>query len=543
MKQKRTAPTEFDWRAWAAAHTVLLIIVGATVLGLAARLFALTYAPRYSYSNDHADFMAWSLEAYENGPTNIYKRVNRPRRGQPWLINYRTFLPNSKYIDGPRAIPHPCNYPPLSTYVFWAQGGLWRALAEDNVTTELRSAGQHMILRRNGPEGNAQIPISPQDARALQFWPDEVVRGPIANTFIARLVGALPSVIFDFLLAWGVGAVVRRLSGHPHWCKRSAIAFGLTLLAPPIILDSAFWNQADSWIAALLVWCLYFLIARRWIIAGLVFGAALLVKPQAILLGPVLVFILAAQRLRAGGAWRGLVGPVVMGVVSLIAAFVFSLPHTIAGIGYNTEVEAAGTFGAATEPRHISSWFDIVYGDLVFGESYPRTTFNAFNVWWFHFLGNYRNATAIDPTAPAVAGLSKDTLGKCMLGGCIVLAWWLAGRKWRWSEHAWLAVAAIVTLAAFALPTRVHERYIYLCIPFFIALAALRPIWSLPLICLLIVGTFEMTAFGWAGALQDTSVRNFSSLLAVLTCLAMITAILMLIPRDKSPTARGARAA
>ncbi|RMF72359.1 MAG: hypothetical protein D6744_16940 [Planctomycetota bacterium] len=277
------------------------------------------------------------------------------------------------------------------------------------------------------------------------------------------------------------------------------------------------------------MWTLALLISHRWLPAGLIFGAALLVKPQAILFAPVLVFIIAAQRMRSGGSWRGLGGPIIATVVALAAAGVLSLPHTLAGVGENAR--PARSAAAGKPARAVSNWFDVVYGELVFGQSYPRTTFNAFNVWWFHYLSNYRNPASLDPTAPAALGLSKDALGKLMLAVMILAAWWLSGRKWGWSETSWLAVAALVTLAAFALPTRVHERYIYLCIPFFIALTALRPIWALALIPLLIVGTFEMTSFRWAGALQSAAVRNSSALLAALTCLALAVSLALLIRR------------
>ncbi|RMF72526.1 MAG: hypothetical protein D6744_16730, partial [Planctomycetota bacterium] len=236
-----------------AARPVLWIVVGAIALGLLARLFALTYAPRYSYAPDHADFMAWSLEAYEHGPANIYKRVNRPGQGRPWLVNYRFYLAAPPYyIDGPRAIPHACNYPPLSTYVFWTQGALWRMLADD-VTIEARPTKQGLVVRRQSAGETTDLLVETPKARALGLWPGRVENQPVANTFVARFVGALPSVVFDFVLAWGVASVVRRLSDRRRWTTREAVAFGLTLLAPPIILDSAFWNQADSWIAALLV--------------------------------------------------------------------------------------------------------------------------------------------------------------------------------------------------------------------------------------------------------------------------------------------------
>ena len=62
-----------------------------------------------------------------------------------------------------------------------------------------------------------------------------------------------------------------------------------------------------------------------------------------------------------------------------------------------------------------------------------------------------------------------------------------------------MTCAYLITLAAFVLPTGVHERYIYYCIPLAIALAVHNRLWIAPLLALLIVGTAEMLSYKWAG--------------------------------------------
>lgn len=480
-------------------RTTTIIVSIAFVLGLAARGISLQYAPQYSYAPDHADFMAWSLEAYRNGPTNIYARENA--RQHPWLINYRFVRPDGRAFDMPYRIPHACNYPPLSSYVFWAQGWLWTHLADD---VELR--------------------VPRQLAPRLGVRPGTSVTSPLANTATARFVGALPSVLFDFLLAWGVGALVAALRGRRRWGTAEAAAFLIALLAPPIFLESAFWNQVDSWLAAPLVWCMVLLLRERFTLAGVVYGLALLLKPQAILLGPVLVFVFLGLRFGAGGSWRRAAKLVWMGVVALIVAGLVSLPHTLAG-----QRIPADRLPEADRAWHSLLWFKRAYVDTVVGDIYPRVTLNAFNIWWLDWLAWGGDRAALDSRAKAL-GLTKDTLGKLLLGIGVVLGGWLCARKWGWAPESWVAYAFVVMLCAFVLPTRVHERYIYLCIPFVIALAVHRRVWIAPLVALLFVGTCEMTSFRWA-AKPDT--RGLSVLLSLLSIAALLYSFIALIPRAR----------
>ena len=69
-----------------------------------------------------------------------------------------------------------------------------------------------------------------------------------------------PGAEGTFLYPSGVAAIVsaiQRLSTASTTGDRRyapLVAFAVALLAPPIFLDSAFWNQTDSWISAALVW-------------------------------------------------------------------------------------------------------------------------------------------------------------------------------------------------------------------------------------------------------------------------------------------------
>jgi Gpi18-like mannosyltransferase len=269
-----------------------------------------------------------------------------------------------------------------------------------------------------------------------------------------------------------------------------------------------------------------FLLRRHFTPAGVVYGLALLLKPQAILLGPVLVFVLVAMRFGPGGSWRGVGRMLGMGAVALLVAFLVSLPHSLAGARI-----PRSELSNVDVKWHSALWFKRAYVDTVAGDLYPRVSLNAFNVWWLDWLYWGRDPQG---ARTRVLGISKDTLGKLLLIVGILATWGLCARKWAWAPESWVVCAFLITFCAFMLPTRVHERYIYLCIPFLIALAVHRRVWIAPLLPLLFVGTFEMTSFRWAG---NPDTRAFSVLLALMAIAAFLYSFAVLLPKSRPRTA------
>jgi Gpi18-like mannosyltransferase len=96
----------------------------------------------------------------------------------------------------------------------------------------------------------------------------------------------IPSVLMDLAcacLAFGLIWSVTR-------SKLRAMFASLTVFfAPTVILNSAYWGQADSIYAALLVGSLWFLILKRFNFAMLSYGLALAFKLQSIFIGPLIV--------------------------------------------------------------------------------------------------------------------------------------------------------------------------------------------------------------------------------------------------------------
>lgn len=483
------APSRLQW----------LLILIALAVGIAARIVAVLIAPQTSYLPDHISNMGWSTYAVQHGPWRIYELP----ANQPLVVRMRDGR-TGRVGETVGLNAHACNYPPLSIYLFWLQGAVWHALDNNPIT---------------------QRP-SPYIVR--NFGVTDPVTSRVVDTRASRFADALPGIVFDFLLAWGVAGLVRALRPRRRSATLEVLAFAITILAPPIFLDSSFWNQADSWITCLLVWCLVFLMRERLVVAGLLYGVALMTKPQAVLFAPVFVYVFFALRFMPGGTWRRALSLWKTAVTALVIVGFIAAPFMIADASREANVDGA------------FRWFQRSYLGTIGAERYQRTTLNAFNIWWLDLLAQGMPQERgdvgrfLDAGAPLL-GRSKATVGKALLALGIVLAWVLSARKWRWTAQSWPVCTFVILLAAFVLPTSVHERYIYYCIPFLVALAVHERKWIVPLVVLLVVGTAEMTSFRWATEVfaPGSAGRNASGLLAVLTVLSLLYSYVVLLPKGK----------
>ena len=109
-----------------------------------------------------------------------------------------------------------------------------------------------------------------------RFFPD------ISNLLAIKI----PSLITDFMCAYFVYRIVALKYPAQSFGIFAALAF---LFTPTVVLNSAFWGQADVLFTAPLIACLYFLMVRRNTLAFVAFGISLAFKLQAIFLAPLLL--------------------------------------------------------------------------------------------------------------------------------------------------------------------------------------------------------------------------------------------------------------
>jgi len=278
------------------------------------------------------------------------------------------------------------------------------------------------------------------------LWPLGALAGALTSSFDPGALVKLPALFADALL---ILATVR-LAADLGASARAQRGVALLLAFTPIIwLTSAVWGQVDSVGTTLLLLATSELIRGKTLRAAALAALAAVVKPQFGILIPLLAALALIRARRAGDPWgvvlAGLVGTA---VVSLVAfPFRLTVVDVISKVG-----EAAG--------------------------NYPYLSVNAWNPWALVSTdgsGLILNGAWGSDLAPLAAGGPPAVFyGTTLLIGAILAALWAARSD---DKVRTVAALALIAIAFFVLPTRVHERYLYPAIPLTLALAAALPRW------------------------------------------------------------------
>lgn len=466
-----------------AGRAVWLLLIVGTILRLVViahsspeRTFP--FLNTYGWPADHATYVIWArhMTSTVGGLVGIYTTPPDQR------IKVRLSFGETFVHHGQGEL---VNYPPLGVYLIYLQGLL------------------HRIL---DPE-------------------------LIANTAIARAVFDLFALVGDLLLAWGVW----RTAGTAFGDREATVAFGVIYLIPPVWLDSCWWGQTDSWVLAPAVWIVWSLMRRRWLLAGALWGVGLALKPQAVLLAPVWAFVWLAS---LTPAWRrefgGSSSPLKKGTGGLLGHV--RDPGERARLGASSLFPrasrwrdsvgiATGVVVAVAVVNFIALPFWLTSGDAWLQQSYlrnlldeaPHTTLRAFNIWYVDLL-----LTLDTDVGRTLVGLTRDRWGQVLSVAGLLVA---AGMAWRCRyaiPHRILLFAGGMLLVAVMLPTRVHERYILMCLPFLVTAAAgWRRLWS-GVAGLIVVACLQLTVYhwlplgadAWSRRLKEDTISHHSKALA-----------------------------
>ena len=291
----------------------------------------------------------------------------------------------------------------------------------------------------------------------------------------------IPPILADLAIA----VLLYRAGTRWYGGRAGLAAAALYLFIPISWYDSALWGQVDA-VGALLMLAALLALADGWSEPALVLAVlGVLVKPQdAICLVVVLPVLLrrhvlwvgsgpapklgrrlAALDDRTGGRLTDQ-GPLRLGVALLIATvagIVLLLPFDIARYAPSSLADLP----VMGQVAGLIGLFQSVSGQ------YAVLTANAFNVW--ALMGSQPLAAIASGTGSwtpdslvVFAGLAAVQLGALMLAAvCVIVA---AGLLLRDDRRSVVLAFAVVAFAFYAVPTRVHERYLF---PFFPAAALL----------------------------------------------------------------------
>ncbi|HSK68260.1 MAG TPA: phospholipid carrier-dependent glycosyltransferase, partial [Candidatus Limnocylindria bacterium] len=132
------------------------------------------------------------------------------------------------------------------------------------------------------------------------LWPIGIL-GRWLGTGATELMVKMPSIVFDM----GVIALLYR-TAQPLGARRAAALALLYAANPLTLLAGAAWGQGDSVPSLLLMAAVLFIIRKQWRYALPIYVLAVLMKPQALMVGPLGLLAFAADLVRRkdSGKWK-----------------------------------------------------------------------------------------------------------------------------------------------------------------------------------------------------------------------------------------------
>ena len=287
---------------------------------------------------------------------------------------------------------------------------------------------------------------------------------PVLGLSITPGLVKVPGILADAGVAWLLFSYARRFGkgwlGSWSGERLGVVAAAVYLFNPGTIFNSAIWGQVDSVGTLALLGTLY-LLARGWTEAAAV-GAviALLVKFQFGFLLPIVAIVGIKRHLFGRSSdplHDGRADPV--RVLSSLAAGLGSLVLLIVPYGF-------GVWNPGDPSRSLIDKF------IEASDTYRGLTINAFNLWrnpWTGLGDTLRWGCDVAP--PGCGGgegiafmlggtpVTWQLVGTMLFAAAALLALWQVARR---DDPAGILVGSLVlAVAFFALPTRVHERYLF----------------------------------------------------------------------------------
>lgn len=316
----------------------------------------------------------------------------------------------------------------------------------------------------------------------------------------------VPAILADLALAWIVHGMVLELGGSR---RRAQLAAAIVLVNPITWFDSVVWGQVDSVGVVFLLLAVKELWRGRTERSAILAVTAALIKPQLGILAPLVAAVTIRRALAPAGGWgdepepapsgttwerttRGPVRILTTGLAGFLAAVAISSPFGL------WVIAPSATFPFVDSPL-LAQIFSTAAG-------YPYLTVNAYNLWALVEVNGVSHAAngvwlydaPVDgqPFA-AFLGIPAIVFGSLGLLAAIVGTSLVVAR--RPDRLTILVGLAVLAIAFFAVPTRVHERYSF---PFFAIAAVLAA-----------------TSFRWRIAYVVASVATFANMYVVLTTL------------------------
>ena len=241
------------------------------------------------------------------------------------------------------------------------------------------------------------------------------------------LLFKMPSTIADLVTVY----LLYRIAKKNHLGEKGALLIaGVYAFTPTLMFVSGAWGQIDSVLALLIVLVILLLQRDKRIFAGAIFGLAILMKPQALMFGPILAVAFILDIIDHRDRWAKKTIETVLAVVAALAViFVLSLPF-----------------------KGTQNWDWLIYKYAATAGSYHYVSIEAFNLG--SMLGwNWKTADTL------IAGIPyyKFGMGMIVISVLFSSVLYFFGRKR--NRGALYLAAGLGVLLIFTFGHYMHERY------------------------------------------------------------------------------------
>lgn len=250
------------------------------------------------------------------------------------------------------------------------------------------------------------------------------------GTYAYKLAVKLPPILADMMSAFIIYKICERVqrTEKGKWLTGNWKVFfaALYLFNPMVLFDSVVWGQMDSFLALFIVLALYAVMARKVTLSAILFGIAIMIKPQGLFAGPVLLYYV----LQEGGFAQK---------VKNFCKCAIALPATIAAISFPYLIQ--------------DIWFLPKLLEETAGR-YDYASVNGFN--FFSLIGlNWERDSQL------FLGVSYYTWGMCFLTIVVLAAGFLYMKLPKEYPGKVMLTGLFLIMGVFTFTVRMHERYLF----------------------------------------------------------------------------------
>lgn len=297
------------------------------------------------------------------------------------------------------------------------------------------------------------------------LWVIGALRHSSASLAASSTLVKMPAIIAD-LIATGF---VYKLA-HKKFNENGAVVLALLYSFNPVILiDSAMWGQVDSVFTLFALWTIYLVSEKKLVPAYFVFAVGVLIKPQTLILTPILGFGILEHVFFKDFSWKKFLLNLGSGLAAIFSMYLVILPfrfdqfwlkyvNETVSQGKSTFLPVEGSIAAAG-----TGFFTAAVQQLlgVIGlytrtmSSYEQATVNAYNFWGMFGL----NWHSQEETAFGLQYATWGTIFIILIVASSLVIFLLNKNNKDVTKYFFLG--AFIAIGFFTLSVRIHERYMF----------------------------------------------------------------------------------